>query len=116
MSEMTPEEFWSILHSAPEPKPIAYKLYHDDNGNPIIYTMEDWPGNYIEVTPDVYAVASFNVRVINGKLVHVKPKITVKKLQPSNTGGTACDPRDVCIVVAPDQTHVKWNIVNNELN
>jgi hypothetical protein len=42
--------------------------------------------------------------------------ITVKKLQPTDSTGTACNPRDVCVVVRPDQPHVKWNIINNELN
>jgi len=116
VSEMTPDEFWSILHSAPVPLPVSYKLYYDDHGMPIIYSMEDIPGNYIEVGPEVYAVAPFNVQVVSGKLTYTKPKIVVKQLQPGAEIGTACDPRDVCVVVGSDQAHIKWNIVNNELN
>jgi hypothetical protein len=113
---MTEEEFWSILQAVPEPKQIFYRLYYNNDGTPIIYSMEDLPGNYIEVDQETYVSASFNVRVINDKLTRINPVITVKKLQPTDSTGTACDPRDVCIVVRLDQPHVKWNIINNELD
>jgi len=116
MSDMTEEEFWSILRDVTEPKPVFYRLYHNDDGSPIIYSMEVLPGNYIEVDPSTYALAPFNVKVIDGKLTYINPVITVKKLQPNNWTGTACDPRDICVVVDTDQTHTKWTMVNNELN
>ena len=115
MSDMTEEEFWLILHATPQTKQVFYRLYYNKDGSPIIYSMEDLLGNYIEVDQSTYVLASFNVKVIDGKLVYINPTITVKKLQPSNNG-TTCDPRDVCIVVDTDQPHTKWNIVNNELN
>jgi hypothetical protein len=112
---MNEEEFWAILKDIPEPKQIFYRLYYNDNGSPIIYSMEHLTGNYIDVDRSTYVLAPFNVKVIDGKLVYIKPVITVKKLQPS-IDGIACDPRDVCIVVKTDQPHVKWTIVSNELN
>ena len=113
---LTEEEFWSILRDIPEPKSIFYRLYYNDGGSPIIYSMEELPGNYIEVDQPTYVLAPFNVKVINGKLTYIKPAITVKKLQPNDLNGTTCDPRDVCVVVGTDQTHIKWTMVNNELN
>jgi hypothetical protein len=116
MSELTEETFWQILQATPEFKPIFYRLYYDDTGAPIIYSMEELPGNYIEVDQQTYVLAPFNVRVVDGKLTYVNPVITVKKLQPNESNGTACDPRDVCVVVEADQPHKKWTIVNNEIN
>jgi hypothetical protein len=116
MSDMTEKDFWSILQAMPEPKPTFYRLYYRDDGSPIIYSMEDLPGNYIEVDQSTYVLAPFNVKVVNSKLVYIKTVITVKKLQPNNVDGTACDPRDVCVIVNENQNHVKWNTVNNELN
>jgi hypothetical protein len=112
---MNKEEFWSILQAIPEPKQVFYRLYYDNTGAPIIYSMEDLSGNYIEVDQPTYVLAPFNVKVIDGKLVYIKPVITVKKLQPS-IDGTACNPQDVCIVVDTDQPHVKWTTISNELN
>lgn len=112
---MNEQEFWSILHSMPEPQPVTYRLYYDSDGDPIIYSMEELPDNYIEVDQQTYVLAPFNVKVVDGKLVHIKPVVTIKKLQPSNHG-TPCDPNDVCIVVREDQPHTNWTIVNNEIN
>lgn len=116
MSNMTDEEFWAILHSAPESNPIFYRLYYSDNGSPIIYTMEDLPGNYIEVDPTTYALAPFNVLVVDSKLQYIKPTVFVKKLKPNQPDGAAGHPQDVCVIVDLDQPHVKWNIVNHELS
>jgi hypothetical protein len=113
---MTEEDFWSILRAMPESHPVFYRLYYDDVGLPIIYSMEDLSGNYIEVDRETYVLASFNIRVVDNKLVHTNPVAIIKKLQPTDLGGTACDPCDVCIVVEPDQPHTKWTIVNNEIN
>jgi hypothetical protein len=114
-TKMNDKEFWSILQDIPETKQIFYRLYYNDDGSPIIYSMEDLPGNYIEVDQSTYVLAPFNVKVSNGKLVYIKPVITVKKLQPS-IDGTACDPRDVCIVIDANRPHIKWTTVDNELN
>ena len=113
---MNEQEFWSILQATPEVKPIFYRLYYNDDGAPIIYSMEELPDNYIEVDQQTYVLAPFNVRVVDNKLTYIKPVVTVKKLQPNKLGGTACDPRDVCVVVSADQPHKKWTIVNNEIN
>ena len=107
---MNEEEFWKILQSMPNPTPLFYKLYYNDDGSPIIYSMEELPGNYIEVDQETYVLAPFNVRVVDDKLVYIKPVITIKKLQPTGPNGTACDPRDVCVVVDPTQPYTKWGL------
>jgi hypothetical protein len=114
---MNEEKFWTILQQdIPTPNPIVYRLYYNDDGAPIIYSMEALPGNYIEVDQSTYVLAPFNIKVIDGKLVYIKPVITVNKLQPADLNGTACDPRDVCVIVDTDRLHTKWATVNNELN
>jgi hypothetical protein len=77
--------------------------------------MEELPGNYIDIDQPTYVLASFNVKVVDNKLVHIDPVITVKKLQPGLVG-TACDPRDVCVVVEADKTNIKWTLANNEIS
>jgi hypothetical protein len=109
MSEITEQEFWAIMQAMPKPKSIFYRLYYNDDGSPIIYSMEDLPGNYIEVDQETYVLAPFNVKVTSGKLVYIKPVITVKKLRPG-IDGTTCYPRDVCIVVNANQLHTKWGL------
>lgn len=115
MSEMTPDEFWSILHAAPEPKPVLFRLYYNDDGTPVCYSMDELPHAYVDIEPEVFHQNNLNVRVVDGKLIFKRPKTVIKKLRPADNG-TACDPRDVCVVVAADQPNQKWTIANNEID
>lgn len=114
-SELTPDEFWAILHAMPEPKPVLFRLYHNEDGAPIHYTMEDLPGTYIDVSPETFAIASMNVRVQDGKLIQLANKTTTKKLVPGDTG-TPCRPDNVAIVVTELEPHQRWKIKTYETN
>lgn len=112
---MTPNEFWTILHAVPEQVNPVYRLYYDEEGDPLFYSMEDRPGNYIDIDQETFNRASSRVRVKNGRLVSTAVHRTSRKLVPS-TQGVACDTRDVCVVVNPEQTHTKWTIKTYEQN
>lgn len=89
----------------PEPEPVFYRLYHDDRGQPLFYSMEDVPGTYIEIDQPTYARSSMWVRVVDGRLVDVQWR-TASKLVPADTG-QLCHARDVCIV-ASQQPGQHW--------
>ena len=109
---MTEQEFWAALAPVePLPEPV-YLLYHDDDGNPLFYSMERVPGNYIEIDRETYHQAPRYVRVRDGKF-HIINRLTYPKLVPSSQG-TACAPQDVCVVVSPDQPHVEWSLKTYE--
>lgn len=115
MNETT-ENFWQVWNNLEpwQPPVVFWRLYYDESGNPLFYTQEDLPGNYIDVTPEQYQRASMQVRVVNNKLVEIN-KPTFKKLMPSTTG-TPCDPTNVAIVVDLNQPHQCWRIKTNESN
>jgi hypothetical protein len=107
---MTPEEFWSILHDIPESPPVFYRLYHDDQGMPIVYSMEDLPGQYIEIDQATYQTHCYHVRVIDGRLVQVdRPSTLYRKLRPNPYAGVACHPHDICVIVDEAIPHLKWS-------
>ena len=97
MTNETTENFWKVMSEwvPPEPKPIFWRLYHHADGTPIVYSMEELPHAYIDVDPAFFVECDMNVRAEHG---------------------TPCDPRDVCVVVSPDQPNRKWTIVQNEFN
>lgn len=100
---MTPEEFWSILNQAPEPQPVFWRLYYNDRGDPVCYSMEHLPGNYIEVDAETFALAPFNVRVVNNTLKYITVS-TANKLVHSDSG-TLCHPQNIAVVVEQDGTY-----------
>jgi hypothetical protein len=108
---MTEEEFWAALAPSTPAKPI-YRLYHDDAGRPLFWTMQNEPGNYIDVDQEIFWRQPKHVRVRDGKLIEIVVT-DVKKLIPGDSG-TCCDPRDVCIVVDSHHPHIKWSIKENE--
>lgn len=100
---MTEQEFWAILAAMPQPKPVCYRLYYDELGRPIHYTMEDLPGNYIEIDQETYTRADPWVRVVNGAIKHIS-RWTSEKLVPTPGSGTGCHPCNVAIVDAQSST------------
>jgi hypothetical protein len=95
---------------------VLFRLYYDDLGRPIEYSHEDRPGKYIDVDPVTFQIRPMNICIVDGKIVQIVPPQIVTKLAPNNVDGICCDPQDVCIVVAEDQPHIKWNLETNETN
>lgn len=105
---MTEEEFIKIWTQAALPRPVFYRLYHDDQGVPLFYSMEDLPGTYLEIDQETYARNDSNVRVINGKLCRLSNNL-VSRLVVSDQG-TRCHPNDVSIVVDQSQPGQHWSL------
>ena len=104
---VTELEFLAVLAAMPEPKPVFFRLYHDDQGRILFYSMEDVPGTYIDIDAETFARSHTNMRVRDGKLIEIA-QTTSAKLIPGDTG-TPCDPADVSIVVSEQQPNIKWS-------
>ena len=111
MSNETTDNFWAAWAAwdRTEPPLVFYRLYYDDSGMPIVYSMEDLPGNYIEIDHATYATQSYHVRVVDQQLVTVAARTAaLAKLTPGAEDGTPCAPSDVSIVVSALSPHIKW--------
>jgi hypothetical protein len=112
MSQETTHNLLEVMRTFqwPEPNPITYRLYHDENGAPLIYTMEELEGDFVEIDQATYIRASWRVKVVQGKIVHLPPVAQVNKLVPDHEQGVACDTRDVCVVLGPGQGGQHWRL------
>ena len=95
---------------------VLFRLYYNEQGRPIEYSHEDKPGKYIDVDPIAFQTQSMNIRVVDGKIIQIIPPQVVTKLVPSTINGVHCHAQDVCVVVAENQPHIKWNLETNETN
>ena len=111
---MTPEELIKMFQAVPAPPPPFFRLYHDDQGQPLFYSMEVVPGTYIEIDQATFARGATNVRVRDGKLIEVT-WATTTKLVPGNSG-SPCHPDNVAVIVAEDQPHIRWSKKTYESN
>jgi hypothetical protein len=93
---MTEQEFFDILGSMPDPKALSYRLYHDDRGRLLFYSMEDLPGTWVEIDQELFSRSPSRVRVIDGRVHELEWRQSVK-LRPSQNG-TPCHAQDVTIV------------------
>lgn len=111
MTNETTENFWKVFGNQDPLVPVKlfYRLYYDSKGCPLFYSMEDMPGNYIDIDHATYSKSDSNVCVKDGRLITLTLANSISKLIP-NSVGTCCNPHDVCIVVSIETPHVKWHL------
>jgi len=105
------EDFWKNFQW-PEPAEITYRLYYNDDGKPLFYSMEDMPGKYIEITAEQYQKSNSHVVVRNNRLIELSFSVT-QKLAPADTG-VPCSPNNVAVVVDQTEPNKKWKLTTYE--
>jgi hypothetical protein len=77
-----------------------YRLYYNLDGSPRYYTMEDLPGDFIQVDHATFEAGRYDVVIRNGKLKSLseigQSKYHSVTLATNST--VACDPDDILIV------------------
>lgn len=98
-------EFWQ-QYQWPDVKPLYFRVYHDQLGNITKYSREDEPGDFIDVSPEEFAIGNMMLRVIDKKLT--KPHAPRSpKLVPSDDG-VPCHAKDITIIVDPTKSVVAY--------
>lgn len=108
------DSFWqAVTEFVPDsPVEVEYRLYYDEHGDPLHYTCEDLPGNYLVISAEIYAQGRYDCKVINGKIKYPS-QTRYAKLVPS-TKGTGCYIKDVSIVSPTDTDSQYWKLKTYE--
>jgi len=113
MTEEFEEKYIDFI--AVPPPPIEFRLYYDEDGKVLCYTCDKLEGQYIIIDAQTFAESRPDVRVVNGRVVSSIQNTIIAKLKPTDTGGTACLPEDICIISKDDTHAIKWKLNLNEL-
>ena len=99
------EQLWSLVQPPTEHTP-TYRLYYDNQGYLLFYSMDDLPGQWVAINAEQFAKADSHVKVVDGTVVPLN-RIQSKKLVPSDCG-TTCATASVAIVLPESETGQKW--------
>lgn len=105
-------EFWKN-YVWPEPKPVEFRLYHDQQGRAIEYSMQEREGEFILITAEEFARRDHRARVVNGRITFPRPMAPPKLVPGEN--GTACHSWSVA-VVSHNETDQRWSLKTHESN
>ena len=93
--------FWQAVEAhnwAPPELKLEFRLYYDDQGRVLYYSMEDLPGTYITVDRHTFEQHRFDIRIKDEKIIKQNHPSSWK-LVPSDTASYSCHANDVSIVV-----------------
>lgn len=94
-----------------------YRLYYDDAGNPIRYSMQSLEGNYITVTRDQYVAARMDIVVRNREIIS-KRNFRRVAVYEKNSSGIKTSKYDINILLSDDDVaeHNFWKLTEYDLN
>jgi hypothetical protein len=111
---MSDFDIGDFFRNLPPVKQPSYRIYYNEDGRPTSYTVDDLPGNYIEVDAETYVNGDRNIRIVNGKIEKIRQPVVVAKLTPAVLG-ISCHPDNVAVVVDSTQPHTKWSLKHREI-
>jgi hypothetical protein len=104
---MTEDEFWAALVPV-KPVNILYRIYYNEQGDPLFFSQEDLPGLYLDISHELYINPPKHFKIINNSIVLLDTAV-VKKLYPTKSG-TPCHPQDVSVIVKDTEPNIKWSL------
>lgn len=80
------------------PRSVEFRVYYRDDGSIISYTTENIEGKYIVITPEQYAQARHDAKVVGDKLIYTHRRSHVSKLVRNKTEGIKTSKYDISVI------------------
>ena len=93
---------------------LEFRLYYNEEGVVICYTSEKLPGNYLIITPEQFAEARPDVKIVDGKIVQTNKQSHIFKYTKNELDGIATSKYDINILST--QESVFWKIETYEIH
>jgi hypothetical protein len=122
MSEGQNNEEYTLIWDAPVIEAPEFRLYYKEDGTVDFYTCDKPEGNYIVVDALVFAESRPDIKVVNGRIIKIRPHAIVQKLKPRSTGQLTSI-TDISIIIdskkIKDKDHIRvqhWELCNHEID
>lgn len=108
------DAFWQAAAqhnwTPPEIRP-EFRVYYDEQGHIVCYSMEDLPGNFVVVDRITFDQCRMDLKVKEGKLIKILQDASWK-LAPSDSADYACHAQDLSVIVDANNTNRKyWKVI-----
>ena len=107
------EEYITVWE-APKIEAPEFRLYYKKDGTVDFYTCEKLEGSYIVIDAGVFAEASPDIKVIDGRITRNRQKAGVQKYKPS-TSGILASVDDISILVTDKSKGRYWELYSEEI-
>jgi hypothetical protein len=84
---------------------LEFRVYHDDDGKVLFYSMERPEGQYIVITRQQYLEGRTDCIVNNGVLQSINQPIPIQKYQRNLNGEITTSKYDINVLVNTDGTN-----------
>ena len=91
-----------------------YRLYYNDDGSPLYYSMENLPGKFIYVDLDVYQCGRYDVKIVKDKLKSLNEFSIFKYVKVDSESNTTVrtDPTDITLIVDSLSDHILMDYIS----
>jgi len=116
VSEEQNNEEYILIWDAPVIEAPEFRLYYKEDGSVDFYTCDKPEGDYIVIDALAFAESRPDIKVVNGRIVKIRPHAIVQKLKPSDKGQlTSID--DISIIIDPTNlSRVQyWELCDHEI-
>jgi hypothetical protein len=88
-----------------------FKLYYNSDGSVNQYSMEDLPGDHIEIDADTFHACRYDVKIVKNKIISLSQTVISKYYQTDTAAENtvATDPWDILLLVSTDEPHILWD-------
>ena len=87
-----------------------YRLYYNDDGSPLFYSMEELEGKFIFVELPIFESSRYDIKIVDGKIRSLTDTVSKYHQVSVKTNTTVmCDRDDISILNNKNKSYKLWD-------